>query len=322
MQRRSEELVPGLWSLPVALSSSGLGTVFSYALEVDAGLVLVDLGMGNDESRASLEAHLADIGASLSDVQGVLFTHVHPDHYGLAGAVRERSGAWLALHPAEIPFLQGRRRRPDFVEELSAETGLEFGHHSGAAAYDPGLQAVMPDRTLSDNELIEIGRWRIRVIHTPGHSAGHCCFVIEDAGMMILGDHVLSRTTPNVSHWPWSDGDPLGDYLQSLRRIANLGAGHLGLPGHEDRIIDIPARAEELIAHHREQLAAVTELVEGGHETIGDVAQRMRWSRAWPDLGYVDRVMAVGEATAHLRTLERRGEIRRGQGLPVRFSTA
>ena len=319
MQSRSDEVLPGLWSLPVDLPGGGLGVVFSYALEVPSGLVLVDLGLGTETSLVSLETRLQEIGASFSDVRGVLFTHVHPDHYGLAGVVRERSDAWLALHPADRPFLDGRRRRQNFLGELSAEIGLDLGGHDTGMSYGRNQLEVMPDRSLSDGERFELGRWRLRVLHTPGHSPGHCCFVLEGNDVMILGDHVLSRTTPNVSYWPWNEGDPLADYLGSLRLIGSISVGSLGLPGHEERVVDIPARVEELVAHHTQQLAAVTQLVGGGHDTIGEIAQRMQWSREWPDLGHVDRVMAVGEAYAHLRTLERRGAIRRVHAQPARF---
>ena len=58
-----------------------------------------------------LRERLADSdvhAASVADVQGVLVSHIHPDHFGLAGRIREESGAWVGMHPADIELFQGR----------------------------------------------------------------------------------------------------------------------------------------------------------------------------------------------------------------------
>lgn len=319
-------MLPGLWALPVTIPSADLEIVHAYALRVDDGLVLVDLGWGNRSSLASLEERLAELGASVADIRGALFTHGHRDHYGLAAAVRERSGAWLALHPADRIYLDDRRSRSDWLRSLSEEAGFALAEPGGRAPArsEPELPVEPPDRPLADGDVFELGSWRLLAVHTPGHSPGHTCFVVDPGRVVLLGDHVLSWTTPNVSHWPWSDGNPLGDYLDSLRRIAGIGAGSLGLPGHEERIPDIPARVAELLAHHESQLDDVTELVGAGHETIAAVAERLRWSRPWAELGPLDRLMALGEAHAHLRELELRGRLTRidADGRPRRFALA
>jgi glyoxylase-like metal-dependent hydrolase (beta-lactamase superfamily II) len=159
----------------------------------------------------------------------------------------------------------------------------------------------------------------VTVHHTPGHSDGHVCFVVEGEGIVLVGDHVLSYTTPNVSAWPWTEGDPLGSYLASLRKLEWFGAGMLGLPGHEERMAPVDGRASEIRRHHEEQLDGVMEIVGSGANTIADVAARMSWSRSWADLGPMDRVMALGEAHAHLRQLETREELERLDGRPARW---
>ena len=53
----------------------------------------------------------------MGDVQGVLVTHIHPDHYGLAGRIREASGAWIALHPADAALIHDRYEEPDDLLE-------------------------------------------------------------------------------------------------------------------------------------------------------------------------------------------------------------
>src|SRR5512132_459649 len=114
---RVEEVRPGLWSLPVPIPAVPLGYVLCYAFEVPGGVVLVDPGWNAGESLSALQAGLGRIGARLADVRGVLVTHIHPDHYGLAGRVREASGAWISLHPADAALITDRYDEPtDLLE--------------------------------------------------------------------------------------------------------------------------------------------------------------------------------------------------------------
>src|SRR5947209_15296092 len=116
-----ERVRPGLWSIPVPLPNNSLRYVFVYAFETDAGPYLVDAGWNTEDAFATLNAGLAELGTSISDVQGVLVTHIHPDHYGLAGRVREASGAWIALHPADAALIRDRYSEPtDLLERVGA----------------------------------------------------------------------------------------------------------------------------------------------------------------------------------------------------------
>src|SRR5207249_5084329 len=122
------ELVrPGLWSIPVPIPNNPLRYVFVYAFETDAGPFIVDAGWNTDDAFATLSEGIAHTGADISDVQGVLVTHIHPDHYGLAGRVRDASGAWVALHPADAALVHDRYEEPtplvDRVGELMRRAG-------------------------------------------------------------------------------------------------------------------------------------------------------------------------------------------------------
>ena len=103
-----EQVRPGVWSIPVPIPRSPLRYTLSYAFLDDAGVLLVDPGWDSAEGRAALTAGLGIAGASIAEVSGVVATHVHPDHHGLSGWVRERSGAWIGMHPAEARALPGR----------------------------------------------------------------------------------------------------------------------------------------------------------------------------------------------------------------------
>ena len=110
-----EQLRPGLWSIPVPMPNSSLRYVFVYAFESSGGVYIIDVGWNTDDAYGALVGGLGTAGFAITDVKGMLVTHIHPDHYGLAGRVREASGAWVALHPADAKLIQDRYDEPEHL---------------------------------------------------------------------------------------------------------------------------------------------------------------------------------------------------------------
>src|SRR6266516_2700366 len=108
-----EEVRPGLWSVPVPIPTGPLRCVLSYVFEVPGGVVLVDPGWNAPEAIAALEAGLGRIGASVGDVRGVLVTHIHPDHYGLASLRDASLFLRAAVHAARPDVLLEDGDRPE-----------------------------------------------------------------------------------------------------------------------------------------------------------------------------------------------------------------
>ena len=101
-----EQLRPDLWSIPVPMGGP-LRYVSAYAFALDGGgLGLIDTGWESDEGWRALTGGLASSGGGIGDVRGVLVTHLHFDHLGLAARVREASGAWVAMHPADVEVVR------------------------------------------------------------------------------------------------------------------------------------------------------------------------------------------------------------------------
>jgi len=322
-----EEIRPGLWSMPVPIPNNPLRFVLSYVFEVPGGVVLVDPGWNAPEAIAALEAGLAGIGATVSDARGVLVTHIHPDHYGLAGWVRAASGAWIGLHPADAALIPDRYEDVDALLARTAVWLAEAGAPSSelASLRDASLflraavHAARPDVLLEDGDRPEVPGWALVAVHTPGHTPGHLCFHEEHSGLLLTGDHVLPRISPNVSVHPQSGDDPLGDYLASLERLRAYGDGP-GLAGHEGTVASLGKRIDELRAHHEDRLDETAALVAGGAGTVWKVARGLRWSRPWEEIRGFMRRAALGETQAHLVLLERQGLVERTAGTPVRWN--
>jgi len=77
---------------PGPLPNNPLRYVLVYLFELDNGVAMVDAGWNTEESWAALNDGIGQAGGSIGDVNAVVVTHIHPDHYGLAGRVREASG--------------------------------------------------------------------------------------------------------------------------------------------------------------------------------------------------------------------------------------
>jgi glyoxylase-like metal-dependent hydrolase (beta-lactamase superfamily II) len=318
-----ERLRPGLWTIPVPLPNTSLRYVFVYVFETDKGVYLVDAGWNTDEAFAALNAGLKIAGYEIGDVRGVLVTHIHPDHYGLAGRVREASGAWIALHPADARLIHDRYTDPtDLLERVGASL-----RRAGAPAEEiatlkaaampvrPFVDAVLPDVLLEDGQRPEVPGWELTAIWTPGHSPGHLCFWEPANEVLLSGDHVLPRITPNIPFHPQAGDNPLGDFLAALDKLEPYQPTEV-LPAHEYRFDDLHKRLGELRRHHAERFREVITAIAAGYTTTWSIASQMTWSRGWDGIEGFMRRAAVGEAMAHLRELERRGVLVEHPGEP------
>lgn len=321
-----ERVRPGLWSVPVPIPSSSLPYVFVYVFETDKGPYIVDTGWNTDDSWSALVDGLSKVGSDVKDVQGVLVTHLHPDHYGLAGRVREASGAWVALHPADAILIKARYVEPtDLIANMAAmlrRVGAPADElealSTASMPVRPFVDAVEPDVLLEDGDRPEIPGWDLTSIWTPGHSPGHLCFWEPGNKLLLAGDHVLPRITPNIPFHPQAGSNPLADFLSSLDKLEDVEADEV-LPAHEYRFTHLQGRLAELRAHHDHRFAEVIGAIRKGIHHAWDIAAVMQWSRSWDRIEGFMRRAAVSEAHAHLRALEMRGVVREVEGPPSRW---
>ena len=322
-----EQVRPGLWSIPVPIPNNPLRYVLVYAFESDQGVTLVDAGWNTEDAWQALSDGLAIAGGSMSDVTGVMVTHIHPDHYGLAGRIREASGAWIGLLPADTAMLEERYVETDDLvsrmSELLRVSGVPAESLPDLATASLEIRSLvhmaLPDRAVEDGDAIGVPGWDLRAIWTPGHSPGHLCLVDETAGLLLSGDHVLPRITPNISFHSQQFPNPLGDYLESLMKIGMLEPDEV-LPAHEYRFRGLRARTDQLIAHHEERCREI-EVALAGQPGIScwALTLKLTWSRPFDEIPSFMQRAANGETLAHLVLLESRGRVRREGDSPARF---
>jgi glyoxylase-like metal-dependent hydrolase (beta-lactamase superfamily II) len=300
--------------LPFALRS-----VNAYLVEGDRGVAIVDCGLHTDEAERALTAGLVDAGRSPGDVQDVFVTHLHPDHIGMAGWL-ERAGARVHMHAPEAEaaramWFAGRARidvagawfrrhgmPPDVIERM-AGAWLATQKHVDPIARMHGVR---------DGEVLTLAGRRFRLIWTPGHTDYHAVLLDLDERVLLAGDHVLPAITPNIGFYPFSREDPLADFIGALERVCELDVKRV-LPAHGDPFDDLRGRAREIIAHHRARLDAVRDALSGGGLTAYAVARVL-----FPSLKSAhEERFAHAEVLAHLRYLQRRGQVAEEQDEPV-----
>ncbi len=321
-----EALGGGVWSVPVPITGHPLRYTLCYVLESARGPVLIDPGSPADDAWQSLVAGLSAAGVALPDVYGVLVTHAHSDHCGLAGRVRQASGCWIGMHALDIELLRGfasggaaRQRGGRFLEiagvpEPERPALAVDGDRLGSFA------RAIPDRVIADGAAGLVPGRALTARWTPGHTPGHLCFVDKAAGLAFTGDHLLPRITSHVGGYALDSGDVLGDYLASVEAMNGLGDETEVLPAHEYRFRGARARVATLGRHHADRLAEIAGVVAAlGSATTWDVAARVRWSRGWAETTGMRRRLALAETMAHLRHLEAAHRLRPLADQPARW---
>jgi glyoxylase-like metal-dependent hydrolase (beta-lactamase superfamily II) len=322
-----EQVRPGLWSIPVPIPANPLRYVLVYAFELDSGVAIVDAGWNTEDAWTALTNGLTEAGGSIADVRAVLVTHIHPDHYGLAGRVREVSGAWIGLHPDDAEMLQSRYIDTD---DLLARMKI-FLEDAGVPALKlPDLtmasmmirdQVMMaePDVMFEDGRMVDVPGWDLQTVWTPGHSPGHVCFYSDRHKLLLSGDHVLPRITPNIGVHTQQFPNPLGEYLESLLKVHTLDVDEV-LPAHEYRFADLKGRLDDIITHHADRLSEIEhQLEEHPGSTAWDLSIGLTWSRPWDQIADYMQRAAVGETVAHIVLLEKHQRVRREGEMPARY---
>jgi glyoxylase-like metal-dependent hydrolase (beta-lactamase superfamily II) len=312
-----ESVRPGLWSVPVPVGTGVMRYSNIYVLESTDGVTLIDAGWDDENSWSALCGGLTSIGFDITDVRRVLVTHAHRDHYGQAARVRRASGAVIAMHADEAATLVVRFDSVDVLKDRM----FAWLHSCGVSQQDapemiPNVYTQPsdmpnPDVLPEDGEKMDVPGWNVHAHLTPGHSPGHLTFHEQDRALLLTGDHILPRITPNVSLNPRQMGNMLGHYLASLDKLVALCVEEV-LPAHEYRFSGLDVRIGQLRRHHRERLGQLFDNVaDRPGSTSWQLAERSRWARPWSETPPLLRRLAVGETVAHLVLLEGWGCLRR-----------
>jgi glyoxylase-like metal-dependent hydrolase (beta-lactamase superfamily II) len=315
---------PGVHPMRVPIAGSMFGGSNAYLVETGRALVLIDAGEATAVSRKALTDGVRAAGHDLSEIAAVLLTHAHFDHAGSAEWIRGFGGARVVAHPAEIATVLRHASQADaerHINGLAIACGATSGELPEPTPSGPGPLRLEPadDPTREDIDLLGLV-----AIPTAGHSPGHLSFWWPEGSVLFCGDAMFASGSSTFVLTDVPDGeasrlgDPVGEQLGSLRRMADLDAD-VAFPGHLGPIPDVPARAHALAARTEQRLQAVADAVAMGPATPWAIAQRLRWGRTWAEFSLRERRTALLSTLAFLRALYVTGNLARAADAPVRY---
>lgn len=307
-----------------------VGDINVYVILPDGdrgGPVLIDTGVRTDAAWAALESGLGAHGFKVRDLELVLLTHAHPDHFGQAARIRRAAGCEVWLHEdaghslarfsgdsltgERLEVARHHMRAWGVPEE---RTGDVRGSSDTSAVVEP----LEPDRWLSDGDLIDIPGFRLRTVHTPGHCPEQVVFVQEEQRLAFSGDHLLPDITPVcLIQFPDRIEEPrkpsLLEYERSLTKVEALALSPV-FPSHGDVITDAPGLIASYRRHIESRKRKVESALREGELTAYALAEAL-FGRAIES----QLLLVMSEVVGHLDSLTADGRVVERARSGVRF---
>jgi glyoxylase-like metal-dependent hydrolase (beta-lactamase superfamily II) len=298
-----------------------VGRVNAYLIE-DSPLTLVDSGPNSAKALDELEQALATRGHAVEDIELLVISHQHIDHFGLASILARRSGAEVAALDRVAPFLAsyGQEAELDdlFAERLMLRHGIPPEVVTVLRAVSAGFRAwgsaVQVTRPLADGSALELGDRTLRVLHRPGHSPSDTVLVDESRSIMLAADHLIAHISSNpllarplgASSETAYDGprpQALLTYIDSLEKTRAMELS-LVLPGHGRPITDHARLIDERFRLHRRRAEKIGRLIAAEPRTAHEIAQEL-----WGNVAVTQAFLTLSEVLGHVDLLLRDGAV-------------
>jgi len=313
LQRIAADIWQARLPLPFALSSVNV-----YLLRGPQGWTIIDTGIHTPESEAAWRELFHMLNFTPAQITQIVLTHVHPDHFGMAGWLQhlaQEAGCMVPVllspledYQVDAVWRPGERNVENWLEangmpdDFARKVGDYIGDTRAMTLPHPTtLTQIQPGTTL------RLGERDFQLIDAPGHSDGQLLLYDAADRLLICGDQVLAMITPNIGLWPHTLPEPLRRFMESLQALRALDV-RMALPGHRHLIEDWQGRIDELLIHHNQRLAHTLTLLAAGHQTPYAVAQHLfDTSNFTPH----EWRFALAESLAHLDYLHHHGDIQR-----------
>jgi glyoxylase-like metal-dependent hydrolase (beta-lactamase superfamily II) len=315
-----------------------VGRVNAYLIE-DSPLTLVDSGPNSAKALDELEQALAGRGHSIEDIELLVISHQHIDHFGLASILARRSGAEVAALEQLAPFLARFGEEADLDDRFSQALMLRHGIppeivtalRAVSASFRAWGSAVEVTRTLADGSELKLRDRTLRVLHRPGHSPSDTVFLDERSeigqpSILFAADHLIAHISSNplLTRPLGVDAEHGGPrpqalitYMASLEQTRAMDL-ELVLPGHGRPITDHVALIDERFRMHRRRAERIRRLIASQPRTAHEIAQEL-----WGNVAVTQAYLTLSEVLGHVDLLLADGVVVEGeQDGVVRFRAA
>ena len=307
-----------------------VGRVNAYLIE-DSPLTLVDSGPNSGKALDELEQALAARGHAIEDIELLIVTHQHIDHFGLASILARRSGAEVAALAPLAPYLRDYREAAELDDRFAEQTMLLHGIPTDvvtalravSASFRAWGSSVDVTRQLHDGDELQLRDRVLRVLHRPGHSPSDTVFLDESRSLMLAADHLIKHISSNpliarpLGAEPGFTGprpQALVDYIASLRLTRAMELS-LVLPGHGEPITDHVALIDQRMRLHDRRAEKIYGLITLAPRTAHEIAIEL-----WGNIAVTQAYLTLSEVLGHVDLLlsERRVVEQESDGV-VRF---
>jgi glyoxylase-like metal-dependent hydrolase (beta-lactamase superfamily II) len=295
---------------------SDLITANVYAVG-EGPLTLIDTGLKSPGTLEYVQAGLAKAGFGMAQIERILITHGHMDHFGLASRILEAVG-----HPVECfihPEDAWQTRSENFLKEMWSEEAESL---MAMAGMPPKEMEKVRERfstfkqlgdpldgvsLLQEGDAFSGDGYHLEVIHTPGHTPGSCCFYESRSKILFSGDTIIKHITPNplVAIKRERLRDPhyrsLKAFKNSLEKLADLHVRYV-FPGHGEYIDDLTGITAAYKAHHDERKALVWKALKKKTRPLYQIIDDV-----FPFVPEGDVFLALSEIMVHLELLMEEG---------------
>lgn len=313
----AEEIHPGIFRLRLPLPGGKPDHINAYVFTGSHPL-LFDTGM--HQSAVHLENALAGLGLSFSDLECVILSHRHFDHYGAAADILKRSGKSIPMiaHPSEAPYMAAQNGLGLSIADLwqwLTVSGVPFRYKATvtlvALLFKTFARKIQVNHFSSEDESILAGDYQARIIEAPGHSEGVLCLYLPGENLLFSSDHILPylpHSDPFLFHLKGGiERFNQEEYFKSLKSMADLGPSKV-FPGHGDPICDMEA---VLAGYHKEYLKKdrrILAFIQSEPATAYEIACGL-FPRVFKRLNGFAVYIAVSEVYTHLQVLVRDGKV-------------
>jgi glyoxylase-like metal-dependent hydrolase (beta-lactamase superfamily II) len=302
-----------------------VGRVNAYLIE-DSPLTLVDSGPNSAKALDELEQALKALGHRIEDIELLVVSHQHMDHFGLASILARRSGAEVAALEPLGAYLASYGSETDLDDAFAEGIMLRHGIpgevvtalRSVSAGFRAWGSAVEVTRPLHDGGELALRDRTLRVLHRPGHSPSDTVFLDEQRSILLSADHLIAHISSNpllarpLGSRPEESSPTTGrpqaliTYMRSMEATKAMDL-ELVLPGHGAPITDHVSLIEQRFRmHHRRAekiLGLIAEQPRSAHEIAqelwGNVAVTQAYLTLSEVLGHVDLLLEDGRASEH-----------------------
>jgi glyoxylase-like metal-dependent hydrolase (beta-lactamase superfamily II) len=310
----SREIFPDVYRITLPLPGKRPGPVNVYLFKGEI-VTLIDTGML--QTAGVLKKALGEHGLGFSDIDRIIVTHGHPDHCGAAKKIVKAGRAKVAAHPEDIVAIESgmdvtRDRYKIFLKLMGVPLSIGILLRLLFLMFKRMADNCRVDIVMRDGDEIELGKYKAKIINTPGHTKGSVCLFLERERMLFCGDTIIEHITPNAFIMlDENESLPVrlsqDEFYMSLAKIKKLLPSMI-YSAHGKDVSDIDNIINGYEKSFAERQGRVLSKVRSGEKNVYKIARSL-----FPEIGGIrlplEIFLSISEVYTNIQVLQKEGKV-------------